>query len=124
MLSFFSQPLPFFGLDSQLGLLTRRLGSALRPAATHFLLGSRPQPLQRSPSAHLLSGCSTLLESTIYDEILPDDDSSDLTHGNETPGAFLAHFLSSSLSLTEHVEASKNGIDKNAWMICVFMCLW
>ncbi|XP_039187165.1 leucine-rich repeat-containing protein 56 isoform X4 [Crotalus tigris] len=69
------------GSDSQLGFLTRRLGSALRPAATHFLLGSRPQALQRSPSAHLLSGCSTLLESTIYDEILPDDDSSDLTHG-------------------------------------------
>ncbi|XP_032082578.1 leucine-rich repeat-containing protein 56 [Thamnophis elegans] len=69
------------GSDSQLGLLTRRLGSALRPAATPFLLGSRPQALQRSPSAHLLSGCSTLLESTICDEILPDDDSSDLTHG-------------------------------------------
>ncbi|XP_026523923.1 leucine-rich repeat-containing protein 56 [Notechis scutatus] len=67
--------------DSQLGLLTRKLGSALRPAATHFLLGSRPQALQRSPSAHLLSGCSTLLESTICDELLFDDDSSDLTHG-------------------------------------------
>ncbi|XP_007427327.2 leucine-rich repeat-containing protein 56 [Python bivittatus] len=69
------------GSDSQLGLLTRRLGSALRPASTHFLLGSRPQAVQRSPSAHLLSGCSTLLESTICDEILPEDDSSDLTHG-------------------------------------------
>ncbi|ETE73459.1 Leucine-rich repeat-containing protein 56, partial [Ophiophagus hannah] len=57
-------------------LLTRKLGSALRPAATHFLLGSRPQALQRSPSAHLLSGCSTLLESTICDELLLDDDSS------------------------------------------------
>ncbi|KAJ6664974.1 hypothetical protein lerEdw1_005205 [Lerista edwardsae] len=66
-----------YGLDSLSGPVTRR------PSAvpTNFLSASRPQTAQRSPSAHLLSVGSTLPESTICDETLPEDDSSDLTHG-------------------------------------------
>ncbi|XP_042301136.1 LOW QUALITY PROTEIN: leucine-rich repeat-containing protein 56 [Sceloporus undulatus] len=55
--------------------------SSVSPAVTQFSSASRPQTPQRPPSAHLLSGCSTLLEPTIYEEGLLEDDSSDLTHG-------------------------------------------
>ncbi|KAF7245501.1 Leucine-rich repeat-containing protein 56, partial [Varanus komodoensis] len=44
-------------------------------------LVSRPQTAQKPPSAHLISGCSVLLEPTVCDEILPEDNASDLTHG-------------------------------------------
>ncbi|XP_062973152.1 leucine-rich repeat-containing protein 56 isoform X2 [Elgaria multicarinata webbii] len=69
------------GLDSHSGTIATRPCSALRPSTTQFLLASRPQTAQKPPSAHLISGCSTLLESTVCDELLPEDDASDLTHG-------------------------------------------
>ncbi|XP_053139498.1 leucine-rich repeat-containing protein 56 isoform X2 [Hemicordylus capensis] len=69
------------GLDSHSGPVTRRPCSAVRPATTPFLPASRPQTAQRPPTAHLLSASSTLPLSTVCDEILPEDDSSDLTHG-------------------------------------------
>lgn len=65
--------------DSLSGQVTRRPSSTIR---TNFLSASRPPTAQRSSSSHLLSGSSTLPESTICDEILPEDDASDLTHGN------------------------------------------
>ncbi|XP_061465973.1 leucine-rich repeat-containing protein 56 isoform X2 [Rhineura floridana] len=67
--------------DSYSGPVARRPSSAVRSTTTQFLTASRPQTPQRPPSAHLLSGSSTLLEKTTCDEMLPDDDSSDLTHG-------------------------------------------
>ncbi|KAH0621014.1 hypothetical protein JD844_022001 [Phrynosoma platyrhinos] len=67
--------------DSDSGSVTKWPCSSVRPATTQFSSTSRPQTAQRPPSAHLLSGCSTLLEPTIYEEGLPEDDSSDLTHG-------------------------------------------
>ncbi|XP_060132530.1 leucine-rich repeat-containing protein 56 [Zootoca vivipara] len=66
---------------SYLGPIARRPSSAVRPAITQLLSASRPQVPQRPLSAHLLSGSSTLLEATICDEMLPEDDASDLTHG-------------------------------------------
>ncbi|XP_054826176.1 leucine-rich repeat-containing protein 56 [Eublepharis macularius] len=69
------------GFDSYSGSVTRRPCSAGRPATSNFLSASRPQTAQRPPSAHLLSSNNTLTESTISDDIVPEDDSSDLTHG-------------------------------------------
>ncbi|KAL8170143.1 UNVERIFIED_CONTAM: hypothetical protein K2H54_064614 [Gekko kuhli] len=52
-------------------------GSVIEEAAG---LASRPQTAQRPPTAHLLSS-NTFSEPTISEEIVPEDDSSDLTHG-------------------------------------------
>ncbi|XP_077177470.1 leucine-rich repeat-containing protein 56 isoform X2 [Paroedura picta] len=68
------------GLDSHPSV-TRRPSSAGRLATSNFLPASRPQTAQRPPTAHLLSSNSTFLESTVSEEIVPEDDSSDLTHG-------------------------------------------
>ncbi|XP_060118829.1 leucine-rich repeat-containing protein 56 [Heteronotia binoei] len=69
------------GLDSHSGSLTRRPCSAGRPTTSNFFSASRPQTAQRPPTAHLLSSNNTFLESTLSEEIVPEDDSSDLTHG-------------------------------------------
>ncbi|KAJ7344313.1 hypothetical protein JRQ81_000263 [Phrynocephalus forsythii] len=55
--------------------------AAVRTATTQLPFTSRPQTAQRPPSAHLLSSGSTLLETGICEEMLPEDDASDLTHG-------------------------------------------
>lgn len=86
-------------LDFFSGPVTRRPCSGVRPTTPHFLSASRPQTPQRPPSAHLLSGSSTFPESTICDEILPEDDSSDLTHGNGSPCASFSHIQFTNLSL-------------------------
>ncbi|XP_020639846.3 leucine-rich repeat-containing protein 56 isoform X2 [Pogona vitticeps] len=66
---------------SDLGSATRWPSAAMRTASAQLSLTSRPQTAQRPPSAHLLSSCSTLLETSIGEEMLPEDDASDLTHG-------------------------------------------
>ncbi|XP_015261096.1 PREDICTED: leucine-rich repeat-containing protein 56 [Gekko japonicus] len=67
--------------DSHSGSVTRRPCSAGRPATSNFLSASRPQTAQRPPTAHLLSSNNTFAEPTVSEEIAPEDDSSDLTHG-------------------------------------------
>nr|XP_060625525.1 leucine-rich repeat-containing protein 56 isoform X2 [Anolis sagrei ordinatus] len=57
------------------------LCSSVKLPVTQFPIASRPQTGQRPPTARLLFGCSTLLEPTVCEEGLPEDDSSDLTHG-------------------------------------------
>nr|XP_056707685.1 leucine-rich repeat-containing protein 56 [Euleptes europaea] len=69
------------GFDSHSGSVTRRPCSAGRPATSNFISASRPQTAQRPPTAHLLSSNNIFPESTISDELVPEDDSSDLTHG-------------------------------------------
>ncbi|XP_025054323.1 leucine-rich repeat-containing protein 56 [Alligator sinensis] len=75
------------GLDSYLGETTRRPGSDPRPATAHFTPDSRLWTLQRPTSAgrcndaHLLSSGSPLPEFSASDEVFPEDNSSDLTHG-------------------------------------------
>ncbi|XP_048342656.1 leucine-rich repeat-containing protein 56 isoform X2 [Sphaerodactylus townsendi] len=68
------------GLDFYSGS-ARRPCSAGRPPTSNFLSSSRPQTAQRPPTAHLLFSNSIFPESTISDEMVPEDDSSDLTHG-------------------------------------------
>lgn len=76
-------------LDSYLGETTRRPGSDPRPATAHFTPDCRLWTLQRPTSAgrcndaHLLSSGSPLPEFSASDEVFPEDNSSDLTHGNE-----------------------------------------
>lgn len=47
--------------------------------------------MQRPPTAHLLSSNITFSESTVSEEIVPEDDSSDLTHGKISPYGVLPH---------------------------------
>uniref|UniRef100_A0A8C0HJ13 Leucine rich repeat containing 56 n=1 Tax=Chelonoidis abingdonii TaxID=106734 RepID=A0A8C0HJ13_CHEAB len=81
----------------------RRPGSGLRPT-------TRPASAGRSSNVHLLSCGSTLPDSTVSDEIFLEDDSSDLTHGDEfslsvlpPPTALLTSSQSSSSFIKAHV---------------------
>ncbi|XP_062823652.1 leucine-rich repeat-containing protein 56 isoform X2 [Anolis carolinensis] len=67
--------------DSDSESIPSWLCSSMKLPVTQFPVPSRPQTGQRPPSAHLLFGCSTLLEPTVCEEGLPEDDASDLTHG-------------------------------------------
>lgn len=70
-------------LDPYLGAVARQSGYGPRPPTS-----SRPGTVQwsasagRSSNAHLLYSGYPLPDPTVSDELFPEDDSSDLTHGN------------------------------------------